>query len=47
MTVPFYHFMLKETQIKASMSYDDGDFKATVDAFVAGKPSLTVFIFVC
>jgi len=32
--------MLKELTIKASMAYNDKDFKETVEAFVQGKKTL-------
>ncbi|KAF2250354.1 threonine dehydrogenase [Trematosphaeria pertusa] len=37
MVVPSSQMLLKELTLKASMAYDDKDFKETVDAFVAGK----------
>ncbi|KAI9376521.1 chaperonin 10-like protein [Aspergillus egyptiacus] len=36
-TIPFEPFMLKEITYKCSMTYDQGDFKETVDAFLAGR----------
>jgi hypothetical protein len=41
MVVPLLHLMLKELTVKASMAYDDKDFKETVEAFIAGKKCLT------
>ncbi|KAF2117372.1 threonine dehydrogenase [Lophiotrema nucula] len=37
MVVPLMRLMLKELTLKASMAYDDIDFRETVDAFVAGR----------
>ncbi|OCL11681.1 hypothetical protein AOQ84DRAFT_335503 [Glonium stellatum] len=37
MSVPAGQFMTKEFTIKASMAYNDKDFKETVDAFIQGK----------
>lgn len=37
MIVPFAGYILKETTMKSALAYTDNDFKATVDAFVAGQ----------
>lgn len=37
MTIPMRELMLREITMKASMAYNDTDFKETVDAFVQGK----------
>jgi len=34
--------MLKELTIKASMAYNDEDFKETIEAFVEGKKNLKI-----
>jgi hypothetical protein len=36
MIIPFAPFLLKEVVIKASLAYNDSDFKETVDCFIAG-----------
>ncbi|KAL2833286.1 GroES-like protein [Aspergillus cavernicola] len=36
-TIPLGPFMRKEITYKSSMAYDQGDFKETVEAFVAGR----------
>jgi len=42
MMAPYMQLMMKEISLRGSLAYTDADFKATVDAFVAGKrPSLT------
>jgi len=44
MVVPVMYMTLKELTVKASMAYDDKDFKETVDAFVSGKTCPTPLI---
>jgi len=39
MIIPFWHYIMKEITTKCALAYDDNDFKATVDAFVAGQYS--------
>lgn len=42
MSVPFFHFIMKEITSKCSLAYNDKDFKETLDAFVAGMWSLNL-----
>jgi hypothetical protein len=36
MVVPFGYYFLKEITMKSALTYNDQDFKETVEAFVAG-----------
>jgi hypothetical protein len=47
MIIPFAPFLFKEIAIKASLAYNDSDFKETVDCFVAGSCGGIVGVELC
>ena len=43
-TIPIMPFLWKEIMYKCSLAYDEVDFRETVDAFVSGRASPTIFL---